>query len=500
MASDSPAPSSPKFARLIPTNHAAKEAFNRLAPRFMGIEESGKRWDPHAIKYIVIDEEQEEMCLSQSGSKCDNGGDTRLADRKESIWTGYYQLDFDVPPRLPHRGWIIGSWNAEEGADIVLTETKEDGVSPQHAWLFHSYDSGALMIEVPVNIKIVVNGTDEIRGEQRLIHKRKTSIEIGHFQYMLEVADVREREHRGFLTEYQKKNCPTVEVYPRNLIATMSDLDQVSSCYVAKNLIALGGTCAVYAGQDRRTGRAVAIKKFRRDSRNAAHVDRDREVASKIGPDPHPQICRLVEVLGPTADDADRGYQARGLDEIQLIYSPLASWTLEELLKDQKDIKNKSSIGLFHEFLAGIKFLHSKGMMHRDIKPANLAVISLEPPRGQLIDFGHAATGIQQAKDVGTTGYHAPELCNIKSKHWYNDSIDIYSLGICMYRLFCRVRSWALPQGRITRLVHNNIVSALRNGTIPSDLVGLLVDLIQWKAKDRLTAAAAKARLDSFTS
>lgn len=63
---------------------------------------------------------------------------------------------------------------------------------------------------------------------------------------------------------------------------------------------------------------------------NAAHVDRNRKVVS-LGP--HPQICRLVKVLETDMDDIDIGYQARWLDEVRLIYSPLARWASGELLQ-----------------------------------------------------------------------------------------------------------------------------------------------------------------------
>lgn len=400
MSSAWPAPSSTKLARLTPSNNAAKEAFDRIASYSTGVAKDGKRWNPHAVKHIVVDQWEEETYIGDNDNndndlrrtECVRQKVTLAAKEKRQTWTGYYQLDFDSAPRLPDWGWTIGSWDPGDpraSADIVLTDRMDDAISTQHARLFHNFDSGAFVLGVRKATKVVVDATEEMRGLW-VIHKQKTSIEIEGFQYFLEVEAIREQDYRTFLDAYQKDNGLKVVSYPRTLVATRSDLDQSSSDYVMKNLVAQGGTCAVYAGYGRRDGRAVAIKKFKRNYSNAAHVDRDKEVARKTGPNPHPQICRLVDVIESDPDDPNKGYRTLGLDEVHMIYRPLASWTLEKLLNEQKHIEYGTSLGLFHEFLDGIEFLHSKGLMHRDMKPANLTVLTLVPSRGQLIDFGHA--------------------------------------------------------------------------------------------------------------
>lgn len=98
-------------------------------------------------------------------------------------------------------------------------------------------------------------------------------------------------------------------------------------------------------------------------------------------------------------------------------------------------------------------------------------------------------------KNVGTVGYQAPEVCNPKPNTWYDEKIDVFSLGICMYRLFCTCPYWILPHGKVTRTTYEKVELALRNGSIPSDLADFLVDLLAWEAKDRPTSIAAKARL-----
>ncbi|MDR1565180.1 MAG: serine/threonine protein kinase [Oscillospiraceae bacterium] len=83
-------------------------------------------------------------------------------------------------------------------------------------------------------------------------------------------------------------------------------------------------------------------------------------------------------------------------------------------------------------------------IMHRDIKPGNIFIS--ESDKYKLGDFGiarHIYSGANELSKKGTFPYMAPEVYMGRP---YDFSIDLYSLGIVMYRLFNNNRLPFLPQ------------------------------------------------------
>ena len=86
---------------------------------------------------------------------------------------------------------------------------------------------------------------------------------------------------------------------------------------------------------------------------------------------------------------------------------------------------------------------HKLKVIHRDIKPANIFVS--EQDDFKLGDFGIARTVEKTASNLsrkGTYNYMAPEVYTGKE---YGLSVDIYSLGLVMYRLLNHNRNVFLP-------------------------------------------------------
>jgi serine/threonine protein kinase len=107
--------------------------------------------------------------------------------------------------------------------------------------------------------------------------------------------------------------------------------------------------------------------------------------------------------------------------------------SLFSLMKKQKiGFEEAIAFKYFIQTASAVQFLHEYGLVHRDIKPENL--LFNEDGTVKLCDFGWTVeTGMGNRQTFcGTYEYMAPEV--IKEKP-YNQSIDMWSLGILLYEL-----------------------------------------------------------------
>jgi serine/threonine protein kinase len=97
----------------------------------------------------------------------------------------------------------------------------------------------------------------------------------------------------------------------------------------------------------------------------------------------------------------------------------------------------------FRAALLGVKVMHHGRWVHRDLKPANIGLMGT-PLRSVLLDVGTSRYidegGSLQPKpgSFGTIGYLAPEL----ELEYYNDSIDIWAMGVILFELTYGYHPW----------------------------------------------------------
>lgn len=107
------------------------------------------------------------------------------------------------------------------------------------------------------------------------------------------------------------------------------------------------------------------------------------------------------------------------------------------------DLKRKDVIQLGIDMCKALELCQKYNIIHRDIKPENIFVS--ENGDYKLGDFGIART-LEQTSGMlskkGTQAYMAPEIYREES---YGSNVDIYSLGIVMYRLLNENRTPFLP-------------------------------------------------------
>lgn len=110
----------------------------------------------------------------------------------------------------------------------------------------------------------------------------------------------------------------------------------------------------------------------------------------------------------------------------------------------ENELKISDVIKLGKDILNALILCHSKNIIHRDIKDDNIFV---DPDNSyKLGDFGVSKmlNDRSRAESMkGTPNYIAPEVYLGKEK--YDNTVDLYSLGIVMYRLLNRMRFPFLP-------------------------------------------------------
>lgn len=203
----------------------------------------------------------------------------------------------------------------------------------------------------------------------------------------------------------------------------------LSGRYRIDALIGRGSESTVYRAHDELLQRDVAIKLFREDSADNAHLRRQsQEVRILAGMTHH----ALVTLYDAGSDQAS--------DETRLRYLVM------ELVRGS-DLRNRASQGpilaahmawIGYDLADGLAFIHHHGIVHRDVKPANILLVDYSiddrRPRAKLSDFGVAimSGNARSDDDGGTSGtpaYLSPEQAAGEPA---GPASDIYSLGLVL--------------------------------------------------------------------
>ena len=248
--------------------------------------------------------------------------------------------------------------------------------------------------------------------------------------------------------------------------------------YRVLRLLGQGAMGAVYAAQDVKLQRPVALKvmlpeiarrpeareRFLREARAAAAVHDDRVVT----------IYQVDE--------------ANGVPFLAMEYlrgKPLDAWMRD----NRPTIPQILKIG--YDAALGLAAAHALGLVHRDIKPANLW---LEAPNGRIkiLDFGLARSAACEDAQLtgsgvilGTPAYMAPEQARgLPVDH----RCDLFSLGCVLYHLTTGQRPFT---GSDTLAVLTSLAVDTptapheRNPDVPPALSDLVMRLLAKRPEDR---------------
>lgn len=167
-----------------------------------------------------------------------------------------------------------------------------------------------------------------------------------------------------------------------------------------------------------------ALKLFHRYNPNSLY-SKEKQIHASLD---HPNIIKCIQNSQLNIPE-----QIAHFNILTLEYAPYGDFfnlMIDHPLPDEKLIRT-----YFHQFIQGLKYLHSQGIAHLDIKLENLFLG--EDFILKIADFDLSQdinkAGNNPVLSRGTANYRAPEVLTGDYKNHF--AADIYSAGVCLYTL-----------------------------------------------------------------
>ncbi|WP_093799990.1 protein kinase domain-containing protein [Streptomyces sp. Wb2n-11] len=190
-----------------------------------------------------------------------------------------------------------------------------------------------------------------------------------------------------------------------------------------------GGMAEVFAAEDVRLGRTVAVKLLRSDLAEdpTSKARFTREAQSVAGLNHH-----AVVAVYDSGED-----QVGGSVVPYIVMELVEGRTIRELLQNAEAPGPEQALIIVSGVLEALAYSHQHGIVHRDIKPAN--VIITHSGAVKVMDFGIAralhgvqSTMTQTGMVMGTPQYLSPEQALGKA---VDHRSDLYATGCLLYEL-----------------------------------------------------------------
>ena len=259
--------------------------------------------------------------------------------------------------------------------------------------------------------------------------------------------------------------------------------------YCVTSLIGQGGMGVVYAANDPRLDRTVAIK----------------TLAPKLAHDPLARGRFLREARLQAQIDHDNVltvYQVDEVDGVPYFVMPLLQGeTLQRRLSNKTPLSIEEVIRVGKQIAEGLVAAHAKELIHRDIKPGNIW-LEAQSDRVKILDFGLARNTVQTNLEehaeghyfAGTSEYMSPEQASCSQ---ISTKTDLFSLGILLYQCVTGVIPF---QGEdrdstVAALLNQKpIAPNERNRQLPESLNTLILQLLSKQPSDRPDSAETVVR------
>ncbi len=216
--------------------------------------------------------------------------------------------------------------------------------------------------------------------------------------------------------------------------------DTIDNTYIIHNLLGKGGYSKVFKVKHRIQDKFYTMKLFN-ESVNFNSVKDEYEALRNLR---HPNIVKF-EWNG----EANTG-------QFYTVMEFLDGENLSHYTKTDARLPIHKVVQLAKDMLAALVEMQAqeKPIMHRDIKPQN--IIWDKGERFVLIDFNVASSNLQNKDFVGTNPYLAPDLIQGDMKVHWDNSADIFSLGVTLYELACKQYPWHTKKTPVMSIAPND--------------------------------------------
>jgi serine/threonine protein kinase len=422
----------------------------------------------------------------------------------EKSWTGYYELATDRPGQLKgSMGWTVGRGSTKWenlGVDLLVVAPDDYpyDVDVVHALIQLHPQSGVLMLKgvsETAPVKYYLDETVDLYFKDRhVLFQKENRFSLGKLDFTLVYEELDEKKYSDYLCgrnrslEDDGKSVPDHRILPipKNAHVKVGN-------FLHHENISSGGFGLVFAAVEARTGAPFAMKEtwikrpeMLRDKGFQAERDISREFKGAEG------LVQAHTIKCQHGQDEPCGK----IPERFYMTFPLA---LHDFSQHNWSNASLATILTFiKQPLKGLEALHAAGYMHRDISFRNILVMSIQPPRAAICDYGKA----RRAKYhydycLGPIPTLAPEVTGNTS---YSNKIDIWGIGlICCEILFPSVQSEFRERTANKRqpdnIWHQKAMAYLskygNNGTRESSFVDMVRRMLDWNPAHRPSAAEA---------
>ncbi|WP_461029104.1 protein kinase domain-containing protein, partial [Streptomyces sparsus] len=256
-----------------------------------------------------------------------------------------------------------------------------------------------------------------------------------------------------------------------------------------------GGMAEVFAAEDVRLGRTVAVKLLRTDLAEdpVSKARFTREAQSVAGLNHH----AVVAVYDSGEDTTD------GNTVPYIVMELVEGRTIRELLQSAEAPPPDQALIIVSGVLEALAYSHQHGIVHRDIKPAN--VIITHSGAVKVMDFGiaralHGAsqTMTQTGMVMGTPQYLSPEQALGKT---VDARSDLYATGCLLYELLTLRPPFTgeTPLSVVYQHVQDDpVVPSEVSDDVPPELDGLVMRSLAKDPDDRFQSAEEMRGLSQY--
>ena len=261
----------------------------------------------------------------------------------------------------------------------------------------------------------------------------------------------------------------------------------VANRYRISRAIGRGGMGEVFAAENIRTGRPVAVKLLRADSKSkSSAVERFRREARAAGSINSDHVTQVLDV----EDDAEHG--------IVIVFELLEGESLIDRLKRTGPIPFDELHPIIDEVWVGLSDAHKVGIIHRDLKPSNV-FLERRPDghqRVKILDFGISKlpkemggeTLTEMGQSLGTFSFMPPE--QIGRAKTVDHRADIYATTTMIYQSLT---------GQLPYVARNILVMVeLKSKTNPRPLSEALGHPVDPSLEDFVAMGLARNPADRF--